>query len=40
LVARGEITLKKVGRKSVVEYAQVAEWARRLPSVVKKDGAA
>jgi excisionase family DNA binding protein len=30
-VSRGEITLKKLGRKSLVVHADLVAWASRLP---------
>ena len=35
-VSRGEITLKKLGKKSLVAHADLVAWANRLPNSGRK----
>jgi excisionase family DNA binding protein len=39
-VSRGEITLKKLGKKSLVAHADLVAWANHLPPAPRKGEAA
>ena len=39
-VSRGEISLKKLGRKSLVAHADLVAWANRLPDSARRPEAA